>query len=342
MPFPTANAWPRAEGLRAGGQVVAAEALHPGHIATTLRFRDGALSMTDGPFAETKEQLAGFYLFEATRPRRSARARGEDPAGARRQHRGAAGARARSEPLIAMSLSGRRRRRRASPSGSRAGAGPCARAGRRRARARRRAAASSRALPPRPLPCTSSASAKTATLTTASLASRSTSVRPRPPLPCSLSSSRPKTSSRSVERQAGDARRHRADDRRRQRLVVAFEIEEGLAAALARQQVGAAREQAEAARPGEQQHRRRRAGEVVRRLRSRLEVDQRGDRLAVAAPARQARRGDRVDAAVAAEDEQRVDAAALEGAVHRVARLEGELAGARSRGPSAPAPSPSC
>jgi hypothetical protein len=54
------------EGLRAGGQVVAAHALHPAEIATTLRFRDGALSMTDGPFAETKEQLAGFYLFEAS------------------------------------------------------------------------------------------------------------------------------------------------------------------------------------------------------------------------------------------------------------------------------------
>jgi hypothetical protein len=54
-----------AERLRAGGQVVAAEALHPASVATTLRLRDGQLSMTDGPFAETKEQLAGFYLFEA-------------------------------------------------------------------------------------------------------------------------------------------------------------------------------------------------------------------------------------------------------------------------------------
>ncbi len=51
--------------MRAGGQVVAAEALHAADTATTLRVRDGVLSMTDGPFAETKEQLAGFYLFEA-------------------------------------------------------------------------------------------------------------------------------------------------------------------------------------------------------------------------------------------------------------------------------------
>jgi hypothetical protein len=53
------------ERLRAEGRVVAAEALHPVHTATTLRVRDGTLTMTDGPFAETKEQLAGFYLFDA-------------------------------------------------------------------------------------------------------------------------------------------------------------------------------------------------------------------------------------------------------------------------------------
>ncbi|MDQ6640617.1 MAG: YciI family protein [Pseudomonadota bacterium] len=51
--------------LHAEGHVIAAEPLHPVHTATTLRLRDGALTMTDGPFAETKEQLAGFYLFEA-------------------------------------------------------------------------------------------------------------------------------------------------------------------------------------------------------------------------------------------------------------------------------------
>ena len=51
--------------LQAEGRVIAAEPLHPVHTATTLRVRDGALTMTDGPFAETKEQLAGFYLIEA-------------------------------------------------------------------------------------------------------------------------------------------------------------------------------------------------------------------------------------------------------------------------------------
>jgi len=53
------------EGLRASGHCIASEALQPVATATTLRVRDGRLSITDGPFAETKEQLAGFYLIEA-------------------------------------------------------------------------------------------------------------------------------------------------------------------------------------------------------------------------------------------------------------------------------------
>ena len=52
-------------GLRAGGRCLASEALQPVEMATTLRVRNGRLSVTDGPFAETKEQLAGFYLIEA-------------------------------------------------------------------------------------------------------------------------------------------------------------------------------------------------------------------------------------------------------------------------------------
>jgi hypothetical protein len=51
--------------LRRGGYRVAAEALQPIQTATTVRVRNGRLSLTDGPFAETKEQLAGFYLIEA-------------------------------------------------------------------------------------------------------------------------------------------------------------------------------------------------------------------------------------------------------------------------------------
>jgi hypothetical protein len=51
--------------VRARGQCVASEALEPVATATTVRIRNGRLSVTDGPFAETKEQLAGFYLIEA-------------------------------------------------------------------------------------------------------------------------------------------------------------------------------------------------------------------------------------------------------------------------------------
>jgi hypothetical protein len=51
--------------LRGSGVLVAAEALHPADRAATVRIRNGKLTVTDGPFAETKEQLAGFYLVEA-------------------------------------------------------------------------------------------------------------------------------------------------------------------------------------------------------------------------------------------------------------------------------------
>ena len=53
------------ERLQESGYLVAAEPLHPIEMATTVRVRQGQLSLTDGPFAETKELLAGFYLIEA-------------------------------------------------------------------------------------------------------------------------------------------------------------------------------------------------------------------------------------------------------------------------------------
>jgi hypothetical protein len=52
------------EALQANGQRIAAEALQPVRTATTVRVRDGRATVTDGPFAETKEQLAGFYLID--------------------------------------------------------------------------------------------------------------------------------------------------------------------------------------------------------------------------------------------------------------------------------------
>ena len=51
--------------LRKSGRYLAAEALQRVATATTVRVRDGKASLTDGPFAETKEQLAGFYLIYA-------------------------------------------------------------------------------------------------------------------------------------------------------------------------------------------------------------------------------------------------------------------------------------
>ena len=46
-------------------RLVAGEPLHPVHTATTVRVRNGQVQLYDGPFAETKELLAGFYLVEA-------------------------------------------------------------------------------------------------------------------------------------------------------------------------------------------------------------------------------------------------------------------------------------
>jgi len=52
-------------GLRQRGILPAAEALQPVQTAKTLRVRNGRSTITDGPFTETKELLAGFYIVEA-------------------------------------------------------------------------------------------------------------------------------------------------------------------------------------------------------------------------------------------------------------------------------------
>ena len=52
------------EEMQNAGVMIAGEALHPTSSATTVRQRDGKFLTTDGPFAETKEQLGGFYLVE--------------------------------------------------------------------------------------------------------------------------------------------------------------------------------------------------------------------------------------------------------------------------------------
>ena len=53
------------DAYRESGHVLGAEALEPVSTATTIRVRNGKISTTDGPFAETREQLGGYYLLEA-------------------------------------------------------------------------------------------------------------------------------------------------------------------------------------------------------------------------------------------------------------------------------------
>ena len=53
------------EGLKKRGQFVANHGLKPPSTATTVKVRDGKTITTDGPFAETREQLAGYYIVEA-------------------------------------------------------------------------------------------------------------------------------------------------------------------------------------------------------------------------------------------------------------------------------------
>jgi len=53
------------EELARRGKLIAAQALQPVHTAKTVRVRKGKISKTDGPFAETKEQLLGFVYIEA-------------------------------------------------------------------------------------------------------------------------------------------------------------------------------------------------------------------------------------------------------------------------------------
>lgn len=53
------------EGIKKSGQYLGGNALQPVQSATTVRVRNGKVSTTDGPFAETQEQLGGYYLIEA-------------------------------------------------------------------------------------------------------------------------------------------------------------------------------------------------------------------------------------------------------------------------------------
>ena len=50
--------------VQEAGVMVGGEALHPTNTATTVRVRNGQITSTDGPFAETKEQLGGYYMLD--------------------------------------------------------------------------------------------------------------------------------------------------------------------------------------------------------------------------------------------------------------------------------------
>lgn len=53
------------DSIAKSGHLVGGNALQPTHTATTVRVRQGKVGTTDGPFAETKEQLGGYYLLKA-------------------------------------------------------------------------------------------------------------------------------------------------------------------------------------------------------------------------------------------------------------------------------------
>jgi hypothetical protein len=53
------------ESIKKSGHYIGGEPLQSTHTASTVRVRNGKVSATDGPFAETKEQLGGFYLIDA-------------------------------------------------------------------------------------------------------------------------------------------------------------------------------------------------------------------------------------------------------------------------------------
>ena len=89
----------RAEGRR--------RAARSPETATTVRVRDGETLLTDGPFAETKEILGGYYLIDVARPRRRARLGGEDAEHRVRVGRGATGRRLRLTPSGALERAAR-------------------------------------------------------------------------------------------------------------------------------------------------------------------------------------------------------------------------------------------
>ena len=92
------------EAMRRSGNLVYANALELPPAAVSVRVRDGKMSATDGPFAETKEHLSGFIIIEARDLNEAIRLAGDIPMAAARHDRGAAGARARAHGAEALRL----------------------------------------------------------------------------------------------------------------------------------------------------------------------------------------------------------------------------------------------
>lgn len=65
--------------LKSRGQYLAANPLHPTSTATSVRMRDGKVLVTDGPFAETCEQLGGEFLIDGKEPDEAIGARAAEP-----------------------------------------------------------------------------------------------------------------------------------------------------------------------------------------------------------------------------------------------------------------------
>ena len=78
------------EELRQSGHYVSASPLESTQTAVTVRMRSGKLSTSDGPFAETKEQLGGYYLVEARDLNEAIQIAGRIPGGAPGERRGPA------------------------------------------------------------------------------------------------------------------------------------------------------------------------------------------------------------------------------------------------------------
>jgi hypothetical protein len=79
---------PYDEDLRQTGALVAAGSLGPSGASTTIRPRGGKVSVTDGPFAETKEQVGGFFIIEARDLNEAIRVASKHPAAHLNEHLG--------------------------------------------------------------------------------------------------------------------------------------------------------------------------------------------------------------------------------------------------------------